>query len=1048
MAADPAAPEIRSVSLDQAKAGVQLAGGRIVLVVDGAKGLRRRVVRAAGSESVQPLENATEPRRAFENVIEPPEQLENVIGPPQPAEAPPVPAPVEQRAGVRRCRLSGLNFETNKTFLLPAAMTGIRQLVKLFNSFEGIVALVNGHTDAQLLPGFTPEHNRGLSVERSEAIASFLEDDAAAWQRFYAGAKHFVAWGLREDQFMLATLKDADGSPLYRGKVDGLGGPLTTAAYKAFQHSRGLAETGAPNPDTRLELSRAYMAIDGTSLPAGAKVQSHGCGQTHPLPETEGDSTPNQPKNRRVEVFLFEEKIDPEPENPCPPNGCSQHAEWVRKQILDVDLDQPPGSAVVEVVDESGNPVANAKVHLSGPLPLDADAVGGSARFGELVPGEYTAAADAPERTPANATLLVPPGGEAKATLVLEEAVSDLEVVVEDTADKPNPVAGATVTSDRAGVSPQTTNAEGRATLPRLRRGRIRLTASREGFGTTSVDTVVEPREVEAAVREGDAPKRAIPPAHIPLPRLPFRLQLVEFPGDLTPEAKEVTRQWIETRIVLRTASPAGAPPPAQVVPEPTGALEFRESSSSTFVVEQVKRETPFAVPILWKIRNGPVELRPGGPARNLELSARARVSIWCDGKAGPLLDDKKAKQGLVRINRDAFKNVRGLDDISFVQTVQMKSGSDGAEFDFAFLPFTPKQRLEFLKDAIAFLHSLKIQVCAGFEIVTAGEAEHQKKRRKQAAEFADFLGKTSDFAPAAKKLVDFFDNQGLDIDGICYDLEIDGPQLKTFRANNARLRDYFFAVADKLAEKGRFLSYATGQVPDNVGLLIDQPFTLARHPNIVVRPMAYPGPRERTVKAALATDGLHPSQIQVGVGTDQANKFEVTIEQFDAECEALYRKNRVGVVHWHLASRARLDSTNGHNDKLNPGEDPPGTLGQPLQAPLGPQRVQAFADGKKAIEEEKPEEPRKNAVRFKINTPTPETRLHVLEGETEVATLAPAGGGFDLKDLDVTKEFRLELRDPGRGLLATWKLKPGSFQEATESNDSAVLSDALQRIA
>src|SRR5205823_10725807 len=56
---------------------------------------------------------------------------------------------VELPPRTRRCRLSGLNFETNKSFLLPPAMTGIRQLVKLFNSFEGIQGLVNGHTDKQ-----------------------------------------------------------------------------------------------------------------------------------------------------------------------------------------------------------------------------------------------------------------------------------------------------------------------------------------------------------------------------------------------------------------------------------------------------------------------------------------------------------------------------------------------------------------------------------------------------------------------------------------------------------------------------------------------------------------------------------------------------------------------------------------------------------------------------------------------------------------------------------------------------------------------------------
>src|SRR5438552_15048104 len=104
---------------------------------------------------------------------------------------------------------------------------------------------------------------------------------------------------------MLSTVKDSNGAPFYDGEIDGKNGPRTKAAYSSFQRSRLIGESGGPTAETRRELTRAYMKLDGTSLPPGSKLEFHGCGQTHPLKETEGDPNPDQPKNRRVEVYLF-----------------------------------------------------------------------------------------------------------------------------------------------------------------------------------------------------------------------------------------------------------------------------------------------------------------------------------------------------------------------------------------------------------------------------------------------------------------------------------------------------------------------------------------------------------------------------------------------------------------------------------------------------------------------------------------------------------------------------------------------------------------------
>ncbi len=297
---------------------------------------------------------------------------------------------VELPPRVRRIRLKGMHFETAKTFLLPSAMHGIRELVKLYQSFEGIVGLITGHTDKQ----GAAEYNRCLSQERADAIKAFLVDDLDAWQAWYGSPPCSKPWGVREDQHMLSTVRRDPADPssvFYAGRIDGVLAH-TASAYKAFQAAHGEAPSDRPTPATRRALVGAYMALDGTSL-AGAQLETHGCGLTHPLPETSRSTKLNEPANRRVEVFLFEGAIDPPAQTPCPPHGCPEYKRWVDTQILDVDLDHDPGNLAVTVVDNHG-PLSGAQVHLSGPLALDAvTSQFGIARFDDLVPGTYRAIA-------------------------------------------------------------------------------------------------------------------------------------------------------------------------------------------------------------------------------------------------------------------------------------------------------------------------------------------------------------------------------------------------------------------------------------------------------------------------------------------------------------------------------------------------------------------------------------------------------------------------------------------------------------------------------
>jgi hypothetical protein len=229
-------------------------------------------------------------------------------------------------------------FDTDKSFLLPGAMLGIRGLVNYFNEHPGSEVLVIGHTDTK----GTDSYNLPLSVERAESIAAFLREDASAWMAWFDGDKPSEKrWDTREVQLMLTALPDTS-TPFYTPPVDGTSGPKTTAAIKQFQtfsnDNRGtsLKVDGIDGPLTRKALVEAYMAIEGTSLPDGTSLQTHGCGSFHP--EVPTGPGVDEPQNRRAEVFLFTDGIKPPPQR-CAAPGCGEYPQWLAALVETIDLD-------------------------------------------------------------------------------------------------------------------------------------------------------------------------------------------------------------------------------------------------------------------------------------------------------------------------------------------------------------------------------------------------------------------------------------------------------------------------------------------------------------------------------------------------------------------------------------------------------------------------------------------------------------------------------------------------------------------------------------
>src|SRR5690606_37230863 len=65
-----------------------------------------------------------------------------------------------------RARLFGMYFDTNKAFLPPAAMAGIRGIKRLYDEHPSSHLLVVGHTDTTS----DPWYNDPLSLERANSV--------------------------------------------------------------------------------------------------------------------------------------------------------------------------------------------------------------------------------------------------------------------------------------------------------------------------------------------------------------------------------------------------------------------------------------------------------------------------------------------------------------------------------------------------------------------------------------------------------------------------------------------------------------------------------------------------------------------------------------------------------------------------------------------------------------------------------------------------------------------------------------------------------------
>jgi outer membrane protein OmpA-like peptidoglycan-associated protein len=230
---------------------------------------------------------------------------------------------------VVRVRLLGAYFDTNKCFLLPSAVTtasggtsDMQAVRRHILENPRSTPLIVGHTDAS----GEPAYNDPLSLERADAVAAYLRNDADAWLSWYGATRPpEKRWGANEDQSMLSALPD------YGTRSSG------EAPVWWFQRTRGLGLDGVAGPETRGALIREYMALGGGALPADVELTTHGCGESFPredLPsEGAADEAQAKQQQRRVEIYLFDRPlgVQPPPPGEISKPGSIEYPEWVRR---------------------------------------------------------------------------------------------------------------------------------------------------------------------------------------------------------------------------------------------------------------------------------------------------------------------------------------------------------------------------------------------------------------------------------------------------------------------------------------------------------------------------------------------------------------------------------------------------------------------------------------------------------------------------------------------------------------------------------------------
>ena len=254
-----------------------------------------------------------------------------------------------------RVRLIGMHFDTDKAFLRESAMKGIRSVVDVYRRAPRGKLLIVGHSDTK----GNDQHNLDLSVERAEAVEAFLKDDVSAWEGWFGADKpKRKRWGNAEIEHMISALPCEQ----------------TVAGFQRFSNAtRGtsLKVDGNAGTKTRRALIEAYMTLDRTTLPKGVGTAIHGCGEFFPEEQT-GDAV-EDPQNRRVEIYCFDDEIAPPVPGKKARKGEPEYALWKNQVTQDIDVETEPRLELrLRLTDPDHNPLPGGSCRIlpDGPIHI------------------------------------------------------------------------------------------------------------------------------------------------------------------------------------------------------------------------------------------------------------------------------------------------------------------------------------------------------------------------------------------------------------------------------------------------------------------------------------------------------------------------------------------------------------------------------------------------------------------------------------------------------------------------------------------------------
>lgn len=261
-------------------------------------------------------------------------------------------------------RTVGVFFDTNKTFVLPSALPGMRQLRAIYDDNDPSTLLIVGHTDTV----GDPKTNDPLSLDRARSVAAFLRDEPQSWlDQYQTSVPEGRRWGTHEDTLMASALPDF--------------APINETPVKWFERTR--FPDGAPDKTTlRQKLVGEYMGLDGANVAEAGRdidIVTHGCGENFPL-DASGEKVDERAANehedaqdRRVELFFFDKKLGVQPKVADGSNsakGSKQYPEW-RARAQQLELVKAAGEpknrhiSVILLSNSACVPLANQKVTLS-----------------------------------------------------------------------------------------------------------------------------------------------------------------------------------------------------------------------------------------------------------------------------------------------------------------------------------------------------------------------------------------------------------------------------------------------------------------------------------------------------------------------------------------------------------------------------------------------------------------------------------------------------------------------------------------------------------